>query len=122
MAKTLVENLTLVLVTVAIPFLIMLTFTLIRRGFGNAVTAMPDVLVFLFSVNLYFAVWPEPWRKIVHTSVRDSFPGLSVSLSLAAMVVFLLVMRVEKRIALHHLQRMWPVPNRILMPVELKNP
>jgi len=108
------------LATLIIPFLIMLIFAEIRRGFGNAVTAMPDVLVFLFSADFFFAVSPEPWRSIVNPALKDAFPVVSATLSLAAMVGFLLVMRVERQIASHHLGARWPVPNRDLMPAELR--
>ncbi|SRR6266571_940844 len=121
MVKVLLANLDLVLATVGIPVILMAVFTSIRKQAGNAVTAMPDVMVFLSSVNLYFAAWPEPWRKMVHPLVRESFAGLSLFLGVSAILLFLIVLPVERRIVRHQLQRVWPAANRNLMPLEILN-
>ncbi len=121
MAQVLLENLGLILATVALPVVLMLLFTGIRKGFGNAVTAMPDIFVFLASVNFYFAGWPEPWKGLVHPTVRDSFTALSVFLGLMAAALFVLVLPVEHRIAAYWVRAMWPVGNRALMPPEIQN-
>jgi hypothetical protein len=99
----------------------MFIFARIRSGFGNAVTAMPDVLVFLFSADFVFLISPEPWRSIVNPALKDVFPVVSAALSLAAMAGFLLVMKVERQITSHHLGAMWPVASRDLMPAELRD-
>lgn len=121
MERVLAEYLGPLLATLVIPFLVMVVFTLIRKATGNAITAMPDVLVFLFTVNLLFAVWPEPWRAMVNPVLKTTFSALSLTLSLMALVVFLLVMRVERQISSHHLAARWPVPNRALMPPDLRH-
>jgi len=114
-------HLPLFLGTLVVPFLVMAVFVLIRKQAGNAVTAMPDVLVFLFSVDLWFLVSPEPWQAIVNPALKDAFRVMSAALGLAAMVVFLLVMGVERQINSHHMQRRWPVAHLGLMPPTLQN-
>ena len=96
--KILTENLNTILLAVLIPFLLMTLFTLIRKGFGNSLTAMPDVLVCVASVDFYFALAPDVWKPMVHPSIKDSFPLVSFALGLIAAIFFLYSLSVERRL------------------------
>ena len=96
--EIILKNLNVILLAVLIPFLLMTLFTLIRKGFGNSLTAMPDVLVSIASVDFYFTLAPEVWKPLVHPSIKDSFAPLSFSLALVAAIFFLFSLFVEKRL------------------------
>jgi hypothetical protein len=93
-----IRNLDTILLAVLIPFLLMVLFTLIRKGFGNSLTAMPDVFVCIASIDFYFALAPEIWKPMVHPSIKDSFAFLSFSFALVAAIFFLYTLTVEKKL------------------------
>src|SRR5262249_39024039 len=101
-----IANRNVILTSVVIPFLIMAFFTTIRVRSGNAVTAMPDVLVFFVTINLYFAVWPEPWLPVVKKSLHGDFRALSLALAFMAAMFFLASISVERRLIANHMRRL----------------
>ena len=114
MAEILVANANLILLSVAIPFLLMTVFTLIRKSLGNSVTAMPDVLIFLSMVDFYFAIQPDPWVPMVHHSVKSFFQTLSFSLALVSIILFLFSLNVEKKLLRYWVKRTFPQALRLL--------
>jgi hypothetical protein len=121
MTETLLLNLTPVLAAVGIPFLLMAFFTLIRIQTGNTVSAMPDVYIFLATVNLYFAVWPDSWKPMVYSAVQSSFPALSFFLGAAALVLFASVLPVERRIGWCRIKAILPEPSHSQLPPAIRN-
>lgn len=104
----LVANANAILSVVVIPLLVMLIFTRVRKGYGNAVTAMADVLVFLIVVDLSFVVQPQPWIDIVHHSIASFFPALFLTLALLSALVFGLGLKVEAQLLRYWSRSLFP--------------
>lgn len=120
MSGLLLANADLLLLSVIIPFLLMGFFTLIRKMYGNSVTALPDTLIFLCVVDFYFALTPDPWTGLVHPLVKDFFPKLAFALGLVAAIVFLFTLSVEKKLIRSWVRNTFPSVVQ-LMPREIRN-
>jgi hypothetical protein len=108
MWELLLANANTIWLTVVIPILLMGFFGAIRHMYGNSITAMPDILIFLVSVDFYFALNPEPWVSIVHPSFATFFSVLYFSFGLISMLIFLFTLRVERRLIYHWVKRTFP--------------
>jgi len=98
LVELLLINLKPILLSVVVPFLLMALFTIIRKMYGNSVTALPDSLIFLSVVDFYFVLIPSPWIRMAHPSVWDFFQILAFILGLIAVLVFLFTLTVEKKL------------------------
>lgn len=106
--ELLLANANIILLTVVIPMLLIALFAIIRRVYGNSVTAMPDVLIFLVSIDFYFALSPNPWVSIVHPSVESFFPALYFSFGLISIMIFIFTLGVEKKLIHFWVKRNFP--------------
>src|SRR6266478_1873737 len=113
----LVSNINVVLVVVIIPFLLIWLFTLIRIRFGNSVSALSDILVFLSTTDFVIVLSPlRPWMSLVHPLFKNSLAAWFFAFGVLAAIFFVLSLRVEQKLLRLSMQRALPMLTGFLPP------
>lgn len=103
-----VQNLKPTLLAVIVPFVLMVLFTVLRYSLGNSVTAMPDVLVFVCTIDFVFALDAKPWMPMLRPTVREIFTGVAFTFAILGLLHYIFALRVERRIMRYWFRRSYP--------------